>query len=148
MVEAMDEQVSFPVPRSLGTRIHMRLVMKPNMIIMYLTTTSAEENPATVPMGTMVYALPNRYNPDSPLSTTIYKCEPTFDFTNRLAKILVKKTKMHVYVTSSISLADTGFGGTAEEEMGAFMKVFEVAMEKLQPLAQLDSLTINGTISS
>ena len=54
--------------------------------------------------------------------------ESTLEFTTRLARLLAKKTRMPVYVGNSISLANTGLGGTVEEEMEVFAKVVEVAM--------------------
>jgi hypothetical protein len=90
----------------------------------------------------LILTLPGqRFNPSVPLSTPIYREEPTFDFATRLARILVKKTQMHVYVTNSLSLANAGLGGTFEEEMEAFKKVAAVASEKLQPLIKQASGT-------
>ncbi|KAF7539816.1 hypothetical protein G7054_g1858 [Neopestalotiopsis clavispora] len=142
---AMDESFSFPLPKSLDTRVHMRLITKSKVLIVHLTTVSAEEAGNAVPLGSMVYALPDRFNPSVPISTPIYKEEPTFDFATRVAKILVKKTQMHVYVSNSISLASTGLGGTFEEEMEAFKKVVEVALSKLQHLTTAASSMPNGT---
>ncbi|KAK8101641.1 hypothetical protein PG999_012015 [Apiospora kogelbergensis] len=144
----MDEQVSFPLPRSMDTRIHMRLITKPKVIIMHLTTVAVDEPAAPAPMGSFVYALPDRFNPDVPLSTPIYHEEPTIDFTTRLAKILVKKTQMHVYVSNSVSLVSTGLGGTFEEEMEAFKKVLEVANVKLRHLTPGASDAPNGTTNA
>ncbi|KAH8664147.1 hypothetical protein BX600DRAFT_512211 [Xylariales sp. PMI_506] len=140
----MDEQVSFPLPKSLDTRIHMRFITKEKVIIVHITTVSEEEKGTAVPMGSMVYALPDRFNPSTPLATIIYREEPTFDFATRVAKILVKKTQMHVYVSNSLSLASTGLGGTFEEEMEAFKKVIEVALDKLKPLIQAPDELANG----
>lgn len=142
---AMDQSLSFPLPKSLDTRVHMRLITKSKVLIVHLTTVAAEEAGNAVPLGSMVYALPDRFNPDVPISTPIYKEEPTYDFTNRIAKILVKKTQMHVYVSNSISLASTGLGGTFEEEMEAFKKVVQVALSKLQHLTTPTSSIPNGT---
>lgn len=55
----MDESVSFPLPRSLGTRIHMRLITKERVLMVHLTTVNPEEVGNAVPMGSMVYALPD-----------------------------------------------------------------------------------------
>ena len=55
----MDEQVSFPLPRSMDTRIHMRLITKPKVIIMHLTTVAIDEPAGPSPMGSFVYALPD-----------------------------------------------------------------------------------------
>lgn len=80
------------------------------------------------------YVNPQKYNPNQPLSTTIYSVEATLEFTTRLAKILAKKTGMPIYVGNSISFASTGLGGTMEEELEAFKQVVAVALDKLQPV--------------
>lgn len=61
-----------------------------------------------------------------------------------MAKILVKKTQRHVYLSSSLSLASTGLGGTFEEEMEAFKKVIEVASAKLKPVIEASRSMPNG----
>ena len=66
MATTMDEQLSFPLPRSLDTRIHMRLIVKPQVIIVYLTTVAADDPAAAVPMGSLVYALPDVCRPRQP----------------------------------------------------------------------------------
>ena len=51
--------LSIPLPRSLGTRIYVRLSTKSRAIVLNLTTASQEELAAARPMGSFVYALPN-----------------------------------------------------------------------------------------
>ncbi|KAI1370909.1 hypothetical protein F4677DRAFT_437256 [Hypoxylon crocopeplum] len=150
MEETIDEpvQLSFPLPHSLDTKIHLRLTIKSKVIILFLTTVSADEEDQAVPMGSFVYALPDKYNPSQPLSTTIYSIEATLEFTTRLAKILVKKTQMPVYVGNSISFANTGLGGTVDEEMEALKKVVEVTVDKLQGVIKSPDALPNGTGSS
>lgn len=89
-----------------------------------------------------------KYDPSQPLATTIYSVEATLEFTARLAKILAKKTQMPVYVGNSISFANTGLGGTVEEEMEAFKKVVEVTLDKLQGVIKTPKVLPNGTGSS
>ncbi|OTA94379.1 hypothetical protein M434DRAFT_20909 [Hypoxylon sp. CO27-5] len=150
MEEAIDQpiQLSFPLPRSLDTKIHLRLTIKSKVIILFLTTVAAGEEDQAVPMGSFVYALPDKYNPSQPLSTTIYSVEATLEFTTRLAKILAKKTQMPVYVGNSISFANTGLGGTVEEEMEALKKVVEISLDKLQGVIKSPDVLPNGTGSS
>ncbi|KAI1771851.1 hypothetical protein F4818DRAFT_192098 [Hypoxylon cercidicola] len=150
MEETIEEpiQLSFPLPRSLDTKIHLRLTIKSKVILLFLTTMAADEGDQAAPMGSFVYALPNKYSPSQPLSTTIYSVEPTLEFTTRLAKILAKKTQMPVYVANSISFANTGLGGTVEEEMEAFKKVIEVTLDKLQGVIKTTDVLPNGTGSS
>ena len=75
--------------------------------------------------------------------------EPTLEFTTRLARLLAKKAQMPVYVGNSVSLANTGLGGTVEEEMEVFAKVAEVASDRLKGViaARPEPLT-NGAGSS
>ncbi|KAI0859474.1 hypothetical protein F4860DRAFT_482905 [Xylaria cubensis] len=138
-------QVSFPLPRGMDTKIHMRLTIHSKAILLFVTTVAAEDLNKPAPMGSFVYALPDRYNPGQPISTTLYSSEATLEFTMRLARILVKKTRMPVYVGNSISLASAGLGGTMEEEMEAFKQVVAVAIDKLQPVIQASDIIIpNG----
>ncbi|KAI0408049.1 hypothetical protein F4802DRAFT_594494 [Xylaria palmicola] len=137
-------QVSFPLPRGIDTKIHIRLTVQSKAILLFVTTVAAEDSDKPAPMGSFVYALPDKYNSNQPLSTTIYSAEATLEFTTRLAKIIAKKTNMPVYVGNSISFANTGLGGTMEEEMEAFKQVVAVAIDKLQPVIQAKSHMANG----
>ncbi|KAI8964886.1 hypothetical protein F5Y11DRAFT_345086 [Daldinia sp. FL1419] len=150
MAEAIDEpiQLSFPLPRSLDTKIHLRLTIKSRVITLFATTVAADEEDQAVPMGSFVYALPDKYNPSQPLSTTIFAVEATLEFTTRLAKILAKKTQMPVYVGNSISFASTGLGGAVEEEMEALKRIVEVSLNRLQGVIKSPDALPNGTGSS
>jgi hypothetical protein len=145
-------QLSFPLPRSLDTRVYLHLTVKSKAIVLFLTTASTEEAASPTPLGSFVYALPDvcllhdilprcqlltmtqKYNPSQPLATPLCTVEPTIEFTTRLAKLLARRTQRPTYVGNSISLASTGLGGTVEEEMEAFKKVVEVALAQLQPV--------------
>ncbi|KAI1103069.1 hypothetical protein F4804DRAFT_245339 [Jackrogersella minutella] len=150
MEAVMDEpiQLSFPLPRSLDTRIHLRLTIKSKVILLFLTTMAADEEDNAAPMGSLVYSIPDKYNPSQPLSTTIYSVEATIEFTTRLAKILAKKTQRPVYVGNSISFASTGLGGTVEEEMEALKRVVDVSLDKLQGVIKSPDALPNGMGSS
>lgn len=52
-------QFSFPLPRSLDTRIYLHLTVKAKAILLFLTTASAEEAGGPTPLGSFVYALPD-----------------------------------------------------------------------------------------
>ncbi|KAI5458432.1 hypothetical protein BGZ63DRAFT_426834 [Mariannaea sp. PMI_226] len=125
-------QLSIPLPRSLDTRIYMRLSTKAKAIMLFLSTATQDEVASPTPMGSFVYALPNRLDPGQPLSTTLYSSESTLEFTARLAKLLARRTGLPVYVTNSMSFANAGMGGTVEEEMEAFKCIVQVALERLQ----------------
>ena len=52
---------------------------------------------------------------------------------------------MPVYVGNSISFANTGLGGTVEEEMEALKRVVEVTLDKLQGVIKSPDALPNGT---
>ncbi|KAK0727406.1 hypothetical protein B0T26DRAFT_134314 [Lasiosphaeria miniovina] len=108
----MDEltQLSIPLPRSLDTRIYISLTIKAKAITLFLTTASADEAGTPTPLGSFVFALPDKYNPTQPLSTPLCTVEPTLELTTRLAKIVAKKTQLPTYVGNSISFANAGLG--------------------------------------
>ncbi|KAK5656180.1 hypothetical protein OQA88_4940 [Cercophora sp. LCS_1] len=138
-------QLSLPLPRSLDTRIYLRLTIKSKAILLFLTTASADEAGAPTPLGSFVYALPDKYNPAQPLSTPLCTVEPTLEFTTRMAKLIAKKTQLPTYVGNSISFASTGLGGTVEEEMEAFKQVVQLVLSKLQHLTVTPQPLRDGT---
>jgi hypothetical protein len=52
-------QLSFPLPRSLDTRVFLHLTVKPKAVVLFLTTASMEEAGSPSPLGSFVYALPD-----------------------------------------------------------------------------------------
>jgi hypothetical protein len=52
-------QLSFPLPRSLDTRVYLRLTVKSKAIVLFLTTASTDDASAPTPLGSFVYALPD-----------------------------------------------------------------------------------------
>jgi hypothetical protein len=52
-------ELSIPLPRSLDTRIYMRLSTKAKAIVLFLTTASQDDASTPTPLGSLVYALPN-----------------------------------------------------------------------------------------
>jgi hypothetical protein len=51
-------QLSFPLPRSQETRIHIHLTSRAKSLLLFLATTAGEGS-NTAPVGSFVYALPN-----------------------------------------------------------------------------------------
>lgn len=64
-------QLSFPLPRSLDTKIHLRLTIKSKAILLFLTTVSMDDVGKPVPMGSFVYALPDVSLPHLPSHTDL-----------------------------------------------------------------------------
>ncbi|PNY29517.1 Uncharacterized protein TCAP_00552 [Tolypocladium capitatum] len=137
-------QLSIPLPRSLDTRIYIRLSTQAKAIVLSMTTASQDELAAPKAMGSFVYSLPNRFNVREPLSTTLFSHEPTLEFTTRLAKLISRRAQLPVYVTNSVSFADAGMGGTVEEEMEAFKSIVEVTLERLRGAGVDSTATSTG----
>ncbi|KAG6019956.1 hypothetical protein E4U40_006536 [Claviceps sp. LM458 group G5] len=146
---ALPEQLfslSLPLPHSLDTRIYLRLSTQAKALVLCLTTASPDEGSRLKPMGSFVYALPNRFNGKEPLTTTLFSSESSLDFTKRLAKLVAIRAQLPVYVMNSVSFANTAMGGTVEEEMEAFKRVVEVILDKLGA-AGAGKLAVNGSLS-
>ncbi|OAL04745.1 hypothetical protein IQ06DRAFT_100743 [Phaeosphaeriaceae sp. SRC1lsM3a] len=120
-------EVAFPLPRAPHTNIHLQLTDNGPNLLLFLTT-SSPESAASSPLGSFVYAMPNRNTPNEPLSTPLFTHGATLDFTTRLSKLLARKTNKPVYVGNSASFASAGMGGTIEEEMEGFRRIVEVSM--------------------
>jgi len=144
-MEAAPEPVQFslPLPKSLDTRIYVRLSTQTKAIMLSLTTASQDEPASVAPMGSFVYGLPNRFNRGDPLATVLFPHEPTVEFTTRLAKLLARKTELPVYVTNSVSFKNAGMGGTVEEEMEAFRDVAEQVTARIKQ-AGVGAMAVNG----
>ncbi|PVI00162.1 hypothetical protein DM02DRAFT_527605 [Periconia macrospinosa] len=123
-------EVAFPLPRAPQTNIYLQLRDNGPNILLFLTTASTD-SVATPPLGTFVYAMPNRVNPSGTFSTPLFTQTSTIDFTTRLAKVLARKLGKPVYVGNSMSFANAGMGGTVEEEMEGFKQVVEVVVKLL-----------------
>lgn len=52
-------QVSFPLPRGMDTKVHMRLTVQSKSILLFVTTVAGEDSDKPAPMGSFVYALPD-----------------------------------------------------------------------------------------
>lgn len=55
-------EVSLPLPKSLDTRIYVRVSRLEKAALISLSTATAEELGTAVPMGSFVYALPDVSN--------------------------------------------------------------------------------------
>ncbi|CAK7274576.1 hypothetical protein SEPCBS57363_006235 [Sporothrix epigloea] len=114
---------STPLPRALDTQIHVRLTARDKSLMLFITTAGTDDGELLVPMGSFVYAVPNRFNSSEPLCTNIYIEENSLELAVRLAQLVVKRTRLPVYVFSSLSLDRMGLGGTVEEVLEAFQAV-------------------------
>ncbi|KAI9783139.1 MAG: hypothetical protein M1816_001590 [Peltula sp. TS41687] len=128
-------ELSFALPRSAETQIHLHVSnLSRRTLLLFLTTTpvGGRSSTSAAPLGSFVYALPDRRNPKEVLATSLYAHESTLDLTTRLARLLVRKFDVPVYVGNSISFATAGLGGTVEEELGGVKRCVEVVVEAVQ----------------
>ncbi|OJD30128.1 uncharacterized protein BKCO1_660005 [Diplodia corticola] len=131
-------QLSFPLPRAPNARVNLHLTVHPTSLLLFVTTTSPEHDAGVAaPVGSFVYAMPNRTtttNPATaqPLSTALYPQTPTLDLATRLAKILARRTARPTYVGNSTSFSSAGAGGNVEEEMEGLARVVEVVVEEVR----------------
>ncbi|KAH9870034.1 hypothetical protein J1614_006956 [Plenodomus biglobosus] len=124
-------EVSFPLPKAPHTNMHLQLTNNGPNLLLFLTT-ATPESASSSPLGSFVYAMPNRASPADTLSTPLFTHGGTIDFTTRLSKVIARKTGKPVYVGNSASFASAGMGGTVEEEMEGFKRVVEVVMGLLE----------------
>jgi hypothetical protein len=124
-------ELAFTLPSNPHTKLHIQLTVHATTILLFVTTTTPENSSQATPLGSFVYALPDRYNPSQPLSTSVYSITHTLDFTQRLAKLLARKTGCACYVGNSASFRDSVQGGTVEEEMEAFGAIVKVVMGEI-----------------
>ncbi|GME28620.1 hypothetical protein GTA08_BOTSDO08191 [Neofusicoccum parvum] len=131
-------QLSFPLPRAPNTRVNLHLTVHTAALLLFVTTTSPEHDAGVAaPVGSFVYAMPNRAAPTAqPLSTPLYPQIPTLDLATRLAKILARRTGRPTYVGNSTSFASAGAGGNVEEEMEGLARVVEVVIDEVKKADQ------------
>lgn len=65
---------------------------------------SLDTPPTSIPLGSFVYAMPDRLSPTSALSTPLVEDQGSIDFGTRVAKILARKLERPVYVGCSVKL--------------------------------------------
>jgi len=105
----------------------MHLTFMTSSATVFLTTTVIGESGATnAPLGSFVYAMPDRVNPPNVISTPLYTSTSSIDYTNRTAKILARKMSMPVYVGCSINFS----GITTDEEIEGLRKVIGMVLAR------------------
>ncbi|KAI9810085.1 MAG: hypothetical protein M1827_006696 [Pycnora praestabilis] len=120
-------QLSFPLPRSPHTTVHLHLTILSTTLLLFLTTATGDVSGSSS-LGSFIYAMPDRTHLTNVLSTPLYARESSLEFTTRIAKLLARKTGKPVYVGNSVSFAGAGMGGTVEEELEGFGRIVEVVL--------------------
>ncbi|KAF2769363.1 hypothetical protein EJ03DRAFT_272443 [Teratosphaeria nubilosa] len=121
-------ELAVTLPSNPSTKIHLHLTHLPTSLLLLLTSTTLDASSHAAPtnLGTLIYAMPDRYNPSQPMSTPLYTSPASQDFATRLAKVLVRRTGKLCYVGGGINLRDAAGGGTVDEEMEAFRAIVDV----------------------
>ncbi|KAL1953026.1 hypothetical protein VTO42DRAFT_3754 [Malbranchea cinnamomea] len=120
-------EISFLMPKSIFTNVHIHLTFLATSAVVFLTTTAVGESVGTVrPMGSFVYGMPDRTNPANTLCTVLYSVPSTIDYATRMARILARRMQMPVYVGCSVDFS----GSTVEEETAGLTKIVETILSK------------------
>jgi len=130
---------SFPLKLTPHTTVHLRLTILSTTIMLFLTSSMPASPSTSSALGSFVYALANRFDPSSPLCTSLVSQPRNIEFATRVASILVRRVGKPIYVGCSVDLrgggAGAGLGMVGEPEVGeeleALRKVVESVMEKL-----------------
>ncbi|RAK87427.1 hypothetical protein BO79DRAFT_197524 [Aspergillus costaricaensis CBS 115574] len=121
------KELSLPLPYTPHTTAHIHLTRHQTCSTVFLTSSTPGDAAGSIkPMGSFVYAMPDRMNPKNVLSTTIYSSPGSVEYTARVAKILARRMKTPVYVGGSIEPATMGV--MAEEEIEGVKRIVEVVV--------------------
>ncbi|KAJ5458617.1 hypothetical protein N7475_010005 [Penicillium sp. IBT 31633x] len=123
------QEVSFTLPKALHTTAHVHLNFLGHCAMVFLATSTPGDSGGSIkPMGSFVYAMPDRTSSKSTISTTLSTSPSSIEYTTRIAKILARRFSIPVYVGCSID--PHGLGLEVEEEMEGLTKIVNVIMEK------------------
>ncbi|KAJ5704154.1 hypothetical protein N7493_011292 [Penicillium malachiteum] len=123
-------ELSFPLPKALHTTVHVQVTLLDKCTTVFITTSTPGDSTGSVkPLGSFVYAMPDRTSPKATISTTIYTTPASIEYTTRVAKILARRTSKPIYVGCSID--PNGLGLTVEEEMEGLTQIVNVIAEKI-----------------
>ncbi|KGO70301.1 hypothetical protein PITC_097000 [Penicillium italicum] len=123
------QEISFTLPKAFHTTAHVHLNFLDHCVMVFLATSSPSDSGGSIkPMGSFVYAMPDRTSPKSTISTTLYTSPSSIEYTARIAKILARRFSMPVYVGCSID--PHGMGLEVTEEMEGLTKIVNVITEK------------------
>ncbi|KAL5338453.1 hypothetical protein BJX70DRAFT_197124 [Aspergillus crustosus] len=122
-------ELSFPLPKALHTTTHIHLTVLGNCTMVLLATSTPGESSGSVkPMGSFIYAMPDRTSPRSTISTTLYTTASTEEYASRIAKILARRMGVPVYLGSSVD--PVALGLLPEEEMEGLTRIVDTVMEE------------------
>ncbi|CAI7625476.1 unnamed protein product [Penicillium pancosmium] len=125
------QELSFPLPKALHTTGHVHLTFLGHCATVFLATLTPGDSGGSVkPLGSFVYAMPDRTNAKSTISTTIYTSPSSIEYTTRVAKIVARRIGMPVYVGCSID--PHALELTVEEEMEGLSQIVNLVVERYE----------------
>ncbi|KAJ5578662.1 uncharacterized protein N7459_007626 [Penicillium hispanicum] len=125
------QEISFSLPKASHTTAHIHLTLLEHCATVLLSTSTPGDSAGSFkPLGSFVYAMPDRTSSNSTLSTILYTTQSTIEYTTRVAKILARRIRLPVYVGCSID--PNALGLTVEEEMEGLTKIVNTVVEKCQ----------------
>ncbi|KAJ5586471.1 hypothetical protein N7450_006258 [Penicillium hetheringtonii] len=125
------KELSFPLPKALHTTGHVHLTFLGHCATIFLATSTPGDSAGSIkPLGSFVYAMPDRTSPKSTISTTIYTSPSSIEYTTRVAKILARRIGMPVYVGCSID--PNALELEVEEEMEGLSHIVNLVVEKYE----------------
>ncbi|KAJ6078464.1 hypothetical protein N7467_008217 [Penicillium canescens] len=121
------QELSFTLPRALHTTAHVHLNFMNHCATVFLATSTPGDSGGSIkPMGSFVYAMPDRMSPKLTISTTLYTSPPSIEYATRIAKILARRLYMPVYVGCSIDPHSLGL--EVQEEMEGLTSIVNMIM--------------------
>ncbi|KAL4975631.1 hypothetical protein BDW66DRAFT_151744 [Aspergillus desertorum] len=122
-------ELSFPLPKASHTTAHIHLTLLDTCVMVFLATSTVGDSTGSAkPMGSFIYALPDRTSPRSTISTTLYTTASTEEYATRVAKILARRMRIPVYLGCSID--PIALGLLPEEEMEGLTSIVDKIMAK------------------
>ncbi|KAL4799097.1 hypothetical protein BDV19DRAFT_355978 [Aspergillus venezuelensis] len=122
-------ELSFPLSKALHTTAHIHLTVLDTCVMIFLATSTPGDSSGSVkPMGSFIYAMPDRTSPRSTISTTLYTAASTEEYATRIAKILARRMGVPVYLGCSIN--PVALGLLPEEEMEGLTGIVDKVMKK------------------
>jgi hypothetical protein len=120
--------LAFPVPKHPHLQFHAHLTILAHCTTLHLTTTTIDSASTTAPLGSFVYAMPDRIDSKNAISTALTTTPDTIEYATRLAKILARRLGIPVYVGCSVRVE----GWTVEEEMEGLSVVVGKVVEVVE----------------
>ncbi|MCJ1440186.1 MAG: hypothetical protein MMC23_000669 [Stictis urceolatum] len=130
------KDISLPLPLTPHTTLHIKLSLLEKNTVVFLTSTDYSTSGTSSPLGSFVYAMPNRLDQSNSFCTALITVPSSIEFATRVGKILARRTGKPTYVGCSVGLG----GASVEEEVEGIKAVVGAIVEE----AARSSAKVNG----